>query len=100
MTDETEGPVFPGSQGGANVIEWIDRVLLDLRDGRINDARALLADEGWRALDMGGIPHPILNQLSAGLADASRALGEGDGGSPGDAEAALLVARSRFLPGG
>lgn len=99
MTDDTEGPVFPGSQGSANVIEWIDRVLVDLREGRINDARALLADDGWRALDMGGIPHPILNQLSATLADAARALGEDDG-SVGDAETALLVARSRFLPGG
>jgi hypothetical protein len=100
MSDATEGAVFPGSQGGANVIEWIDRVLVDLREGRINDARALLADDGWRALDMGGIPHPILNQLSASLADAAHALGDDDGGSAGDAEAALLIARSRFLPGG
>jgi hypothetical protein len=96
---DTEGPVFPGSQGAANVLEWIDRVLVDLREGRVNDARALLQDDGWRALDMGGIPHPILNQLSASLADAAEALGEDDG-SPGDAEAALLIARSRFLPGG
>ncbi len=100
MSDDTEGAVFPGSQGGANVIEWIDRVLVDLREGRINDARALLADDAWRALDMGGIPHPILNQLSASLADAAHALGDDEGGSPGDAETALLIARSRFLPGG
>lgn len=100
MTDDAGSPVFPGSRGGANVIEWIDRVLADLREGRINDARALLADDGWRALDMGGIPHPILNQLSAALADASHALGDGDGGSPDQAESALLIARARFLPGG
>jgi hypothetical protein len=99
MSDEGEGPVFPGSQGSANVVAWIDRVLTDLREGRVNDARALLQDDGWRALDMGGIPHPILNQLSASLADAADALGE-DEGSTGDAEAALLIARSRFLPGG
>lgn len=96
---DSEGPVFPGSQGGANVLEWIDRVLVDLREGRINDARALLQDDGWRALDMGGLPHPILNQLSAGLADAADALDE-DRPDPGAAEEALLIARSRFLPGG
>ena len=96
MSKDSDEPVFPGSQGSTNVVAWIDRVLVDLRDGRMNDARALLEDDGWRALDMGGVPHPILNQLSAGLAEAARALGDG---SPGDAEAALLTARARFLPG-
>jgi hypothetical protein len=99
MSVDEEGPVFPGSQGGANVIEWIDRVLVDLREGRINDARALLADDAWRALDMSGLPHPILNQLTATLADAAQAL-QGDDASAGEAEAALLIARSRFIPGG
>lgn len=98
MNVDGDGGIFPGSQGAANLVEWIDRVLVDLREGRVNDARAMLQDDGWRALDMGGIPHPILNQLSASLADAAEALGEDDG-SPGDAEAALLIARSRFMPG-
>lgn len=99
MRDDREGPVFPGSQGGANVLAWIDRVLVDLREGRINDARAQLEGDGWRALDMHGIPHPILNQLSATLADAAHALAAEHAFS-GDAETALLLARSRFLPGG
>lgn len=97
MSDDTEGAVFPGSQGAANVVGWIDRVLLDLREGRLRDARALLEDEGWRSLDMGGLPHPILHQLAEALDEATAALA-GDGG--GDAEAALLTARARFLPGG
>lgn len=99
MRDDREGPVFPGSQGGTNVLAWIDRVLVDLRDGRINDARAQLDGDGWRAMDVEDIPHPILNQLSATLADAAHAL-SGERSSTADAEAALLLARSRFLPGG
>jgi hypothetical protein len=98
MSVDEEGPVFPGSQGAASVIEWIDRVLLDLRDGRINDARALLEGEAWRGLNLDGIPIPIRNQLQDSLSDATSALG-GPHDSTADAEAALLVARSRFLPG-
>jgi hypothetical protein len=99
MSVDEEGPVFPGSQGAASVITWIDRVLLDLRDGRINDARALLEGEAWRSLDLGGIPLPIRNQLHDTLSDAASALG-GPHDSTDAAEAALLVARSRFIPGG
>lgn len=98
MIHEGEGPVFPGSQGAASVVSWIDRVLQDLRDGRVNDARALLDGEAWRGLDLGGVPVPIQHQLQDDLARAATALGDAD--SAGDAESALLVARSRFLPGG
>lgn len=99
MSVDAEGPVFPGSQGGANVITWIDRVLLDVREGRINDARALLEGEEWRALNLDGIPGPIRNQLQDALYDAAAALSHPHGSAEA-AEEALLVARARFLPGG
>ncbi len=91
-------PVFPGSQGSAHLVEWIDGVLMDLRDGRINDARAALETEEWRTLNLDGIPEPIRNQMHDSLEEAAEALGP-PGGSPGAAEAALLMARSRFMPG-
>jgi hypothetical protein len=99
MSVEPDGGTFPGSQGAANVVEWIDRVLVDLRDGRINDARALLEAREWRALDLSGIPRPIANQLQDGLEQAADALGE-PACDAGAAEEALLIARARFLPGG
>lgn len=99
MSLDGEGPVFPGSQGAANVISWIDRVLLDVRAGRINDARALLEGEEWRALSLEGIPPPIRNQLQDALYDAAAALAHPHGSAEA-AEEALLVARARFLPGG
>jgi hypothetical protein len=90
--------VFPGSRGAAHMVEWIDGVLLHLRDGRINDARAALEAEEWRALNLSGIPQPIINQAQESLDDAAEALGH-PAGSVGAAEEALLIARSRFLPG-
>lgn len=90
--------IFPGSQGSAHLVEWIDRVLIDLRQGRVNDARAALESEEWRTLNLSGIPQPIVNQLCDSLESAARALGE-DQPSPGEAEEALLIARSRFIPG-
>jgi hypothetical protein len=99
MRDAAEGPVFPGSRDAAGVVAWIDRVLLDLREGRVADARALLDSEGWRALHLDGTPLPIRNQLHAGLYDAAAALARPH--APMDeAEQALLIARARFLPGG
>jgi hypothetical protein len=98
MSDGAEGPVFPGSRGAAGVVAWIDRVLLDLRDGRVNDARAMLEGESWRALDLDGIPLPIRNQLHEALEHASDVLTHADA-TPQSAEEALLVARSRFIPG-
>lgn len=91
--------VFPGSRGSAHLVEWIDRVLIDLRDGRVNDARAALESEAWRTLNLAGIPDPIRNQMHESLEQAAEALQE-DQPSPGKAEAALLTARSRFIPGG
>jgi hypothetical protein len=91
--------VFPGSQGSAHLVEWIDRVLIDLRQGRVNDARAALGSEEWRTLNLSGIPQPIVNQMDESLEAAARALDE-DRPSPGEAEEALLIARSRFIPGG
>jgi hypothetical protein len=90
--------VFPGSQGSAHLVEWIDRVLIDLRQGRVNDARAALESEEWRTLNLSGIPQPIVNQLCESLDAAAQALQEHQP-SPGEAEAALLIARSRFIPG-
>lgn len=90
--------IFPGSQGSAHLVEWIDRVLIDLRQGRINDARAALQSEEWRALNLSSIPQPIVNQFCESLESAAAAL-QDDPASPGDAEEALLIARSRFIPG-
>lgn len=90
--------IFPGSQGSAHLVEWIDRLLLQLRDGHLRDARAALEAEEWRALNLSGIPQPIVNQAHESLADAAEALAEPNA-SPGAAEEALLIARSRFLPG-
>jgi hypothetical protein len=91
-------PIFTGSQGSAHLIEWIDGVLMDLRDGRVNDARAALETEEWRGLNLDGIPEPIRNQMHESLEEAARALADSND-FPGGAEAALLMARSRFLPG-
>lgn len=91
--------IFTGSRGSAHLVEWIDQLLLDLRDGRVNDARAALETEAWRGLDLSGIPQPILNQLADSLDHAAEALAV-PSGSVEAAEDALLVARSRFLPGG
>ncbi|HEX6367755.1 MAG TPA: hypothetical protein VF006_02405 [Longimicrobium sp.] len=90
--------IFPGSQGSTHLVEWIDRVLIDLRQGRVNDARAALESEEWRTLNLSGIPQPIVNQLCESLQAAAEALDE-HRSSPGEAEAALLMARSRFIPG-
>ena len=90
--------IFPGSQGSAHLVEWIDGLLLHLRDGRIHDARAALQAEEWRALNLSGIPQPIVNQAHESLAAAAEALAEPNA-SPAEAEEALLIARSRFLPG-
>lgn len=91
-------PIFTGSQGSAHLVEWIDGLLLDLRDGRVNDARAALETQEWRGLNLDGIPEPIRNQMHESLAEAAAALGDSNGSS-GAAQAALLMARSRFLPG-
>ena len=90
--------IFPGSQGSAHLVDWIDGLLLHLRDGRINDARAALESEEWRALNLSGIPQPILNQVRENLDEAAEALGH-PAGSPEAAEQALLMARARFMPG-
>ena len=98
MSHDGEQSVFPGSQGSAHLVEWIDRVLVELRQGRVNDARAALQSEQWRTLNLSGLPQPIVNQLCESLQAAAEALHEHQP-SPGDAEAALLIARSRFIPG-
>jgi hypothetical protein len=90
--------VFPGSRGSAHLVEWIDRLLMDLRDGRMHDARAALESEEWRTLNLSGIPQPIVNQLCESLDAAAEAL-QDHHASTGDAETALLVARSRCIPG-
>jgi hypothetical protein len=102
MSGEAVDPhsIFTGSQAGANVVGWIDRVLVELRDGRINDARAALEGETWRTpLNEAGIPRPILEQVRESLDHAAEALAH-QHGSVDEAEEALLIARARFMPGG
>ena len=64
----------------------------------MNDARAALETQEWRGLNLAGIPEPIRNQMHESLEEAAQALADSND-SPGAAEAALLMARSRFLPG-
>ncbi|HEX8432295.1 MAG TPA: hypothetical protein VF625_13485 [Longimicrobium sp.] len=100
MSDEAADPhsIFTGSQATANLVGWIDGVLMELREGRINDARAALEGETWRTARVeSGIPRPILEQARESLRDAADAL---ERGAQDDAETSLLQARSRFLPGG
>ena len=99
MSYDGEETIFPGSRGAAHLVEWIDGVLAHLRDGRAVDAEAALQAEEWRALDLSGVPRPIASQMQEALQSAADALA-GPRPSPADAEAALLIARSRFLPGG
>ncbi len=99
MSDQGSDPhtIFTGSQATANLVGWIDGVLLDLRAGRLNDARGALEGETWRTARVeDGIPRPILEQARESLSRAAAALAEGAGG---EAEEALLQARSRFMPG-
>ncbi|MBB4636374.1 hypothetical protein [Longimicrobium terrae] len=102
MSNEAADPhtTFTGSQATASLIAWIDRVLMDLRDGRINDAREALQGETWRTGRIeDGIPRPILEQARDTLHDAAEAVSR-DQPDVAAAETALLMARSRFLPGG
>ena len=89
--------IFPGSQASASLVGWIDRVLVELRQGRINDARGALEGETWRTGRIqDGIPRPILEQARESLLHAAEALADG---SLAEAEDALLSARSRFMLG-
>ncbi len=101
MNDEGSDPhsIFTGSQATASLVGWIDGVLMELREGRINDARAALEGETWRTERIEtGIPRPILEQLRESLSHAAEALAHPHG-SVEEAEEALLQARSRFMPG-
>lgn len=102
MSNEAADPhtIFTGSQATASLIAWIDRMLMDLRDGRVNDAREALQGEAWRTSRIeDGIPRPILEQARDALATAAEALSLHQPDLAA-AETALLMARSRFLPGG
>ena len=99
MSDQGSDPhsIFTGSQATANLVGWIDGVLMDIREGRLNDARGALEAETWRTERIeDGIPRPILEQARESLARAAEALGRPD---VQEAEEALLQARSRFMPG-
>lgn len=92
--------IFPGSRAAAHVVAWIDRVLVELGEGRVNGARAALEGETWRTGEtVAELPPPIVEQVRDDLSRAAEALADGRGAS-GEAEAALLAARARFLPGG
>lgn len=89
--------IFPGSEGGANLVAWIDRLLVDVREGRLDEARREIDSGRWRAeMDLTGVPRPIVDQAADTLAAAAAALRDG---STDAAAEALLLARSRFLPG-
>ncbi len=99
MSDQGSDPhtIFTGSQATANLVGWIDAVLMELREGRVNDARGALEGETWRTERVeDGIPRPILEQARESLSRAAEALANG---ASGEAEEALLQARSRFMPG-
>ncbi|HEX8395707.1 MAG TPA: hypothetical protein VF665_25365 [Longimicrobium sp.] len=101
MSNEPADPhgIFTGSQATASLVGWIDRVLMELREGRVNDARESLQGETWRTSGIeDGIPRPILEQCRDTLNDAAAAL-SADHPDVGAAEEALMIARSRFLPG-
>ena len=104
MTEDSdqaaESPIFPGSEAGKHVIEWIDGLLTDLHDGRLDAARDALAADDWRGrVGASGVPAPILD-LAAREIDAAAAALRAPTPSPEDAERALLSARAHFLPGG
>ncbi|MBV9775269.1 MAG: hypothetical protein JO040_15045 [Gemmatimonadetes bacterium] len=93
-------PTFSGSDAGTRIVEWLDAVLLDLREERISAAREALEGAGWRdGAAPGSVPPEILEATRRRIDLAAAALREPDP-SPGDAEQALLMARSHFLPGG
>lgn len=101
MTDGlvNDEPVFPGSGGSASLVEWVDGLLVALNDGRTDEVRTALQNEEWRTgWDLSGIPAPIQEQFAEALARAAEVL-SGPDGSADAAQDALLIARSRFLPG-
>jgi hypothetical protein len=90
--------IFPGSEGAASLVAWLDRAIVTVREGPADSARAALEGDAWRSLDLTGIPEPILAQFRASLglaADALRPPGE----STEAAVEALLGARARLIPG-
>jgi hypothetical protein len=94
---ENDGPVFPGSGGSASLVEWVDGLLVALNEGRTDEVRTALQNEEWRTgWDLSGIPAPIQEQFAEALARAAEAMA---GGSVDETQDALLIARSRFLPG-
>ncbi|HYJ80630.1 MAG TPA: hypothetical protein VEW03_13540 [Longimicrobiaceae bacterium] len=93
-------PIFPGSGGAASIVEWLDRQLVDLRERGPAPVREALEGAGWRSgRDLSGIPQVVLEQTARTLAAAREAL-EGPYVRVDAAESAILLARSRFLPGG
>ncbi|HEY7768625.1 hypothetical protein [Longimicrobium sp.] len=99
MTDglENDEPVFPGSGGSASLVEWVDGLLVALNEGRTDEVRTALQNEEWRTgWDLSGIPAPIQEQFAEALARAATAMAAG---SADETQDALLIARSRFLPG-
>ena len=99
MTDglENDEPVFPGSGGSASLVEWVDGLLVALNEGRTDEVRTALRNEEWRTgWDLSGIPAPIQEQFAEALARAAEAIATG---SADETQDALLIARSRFLPG-
>lgn len=99
MTDglENDEPVFPGSGGSASLVEWVDGLLVALNEGRVDEVRTALQNEEWRTgWDLSGIPAPIQEQFAEALSRAAEAMASG---SADETQDALLIARSRFLPG-
>jgi hypothetical protein len=94
---ENDEPVFPGSGGSASLVEWVDGLLVALNEGRTDEVRTALQNEEWRTgWDLSGIPAPIQEQFAEALARAATAMAAG---SADETQDALLIARSRFLPG-
>lgn len=97
---EDAPPTFSVSGGATRIVEWLDGILLELRQGRVAGVREALEGARWRVeLDVGGIPPEILDETQRRIGLARDALRD-PSGSIDAAEQALLMARAHFLPGG
>lgn len=91
--------IFPGSEGATSMVAWIDQRLVEVQEGRGDFAREAIESGRWRGeLDLAGLPPPILEQAADALQAAADTLRD-PAAPPDGAIDALLVARSRFLPG-
>ena len=100
MTEGTAYPrsLFPGSDGAAEIVAWIDARLAELREGRPDAVLAAMEGGRWYDdLDFTGLSQPVARQLHRAFNYAFDAIRHPQG-SAEEAETALLIARSHLLP--